>query len=786
MAIHDGRSFARRRLGSLSEAISPTIRASAAVRRAVGMLQLATLVALLADLVSAGLRNAGGGAYDPFFDAWLYNAICMACAVLCLARPVLVREERAAWTMLGAGLTLYGLGNVYWSAWLRQLAVPPFPSVSDFLWLAFYPCAVVGLFLLVRARVASFPPALALDALIGGFGAAALAALVFGPVLATAEGSIPTIVTLLAYPSGDLLLLALVIGVFTLLGPRNGAAWWLLALGLIVFAVADSLYTVKLATATDVEGSLLYPAWGVGMFLIASAALRRPRRTARPEVAGWAVLAIPTILSSSALGLLVYGHFVSLPTLSVVLAAATLLASMAKAALTFREVRALADSRRQALTDELTGLANRRAFSEHVTAELTNRIVELPAALLLIDLDRFKEVNDTLGHHVGDELLQQIGPRLASSLRPEDRLARLGGDEFAVFLHQADRLQAATAAERVARFLTSSFTVGGVALHVDASIGITLFPDHALDAQTLMRHADVAMYRAKRARSGVEVYDPLKDGRDKFRLQTVEELRSAAELGQLVLHYQPKCSLRTGQVLGLEALARWNHPTRGLLQPDSFLPLAEETGVMRPLTSAVLRMALRQARIWWDAGMRLSVAVNLSPSDLMDCYLPREVEQLLAEEGLPAQALEVELTEDVIMMEPVRAREVISDLRILGVSVSIDDYGTGYSSLAYLRDLPVDTLKLDRSFVSGLTEQIDLAAIVRSTVELSHSLDLRLVAEGVESAEEWGYLARIGCDVAQGYYIRRPADPEEMTAWLLEAHHPHLAMPPLDVEANLS
>ncbi|CAN5760635.1 cyclic Di-GMP phosphodiesterase RmdB [soil metagenome] len=745
------------------------------MRRVVGGLQIVTLLALLADLVSAGLRSANGGGYSPFFDAWLYNVISMACAVLCLTRPMLVREERAAWTMLGTGLTLYGLGNVYWSAFLRQLAAPPFPSIADFLWLSFYPCAIVGLFLLVRKRVAGFPLTLALDGLIGGLGAAALgAAVVFGPVLATMGGSVSTIATILAYPSGDLLLLAFVIGVFTLLGARGGGDWWLLATGLIVFAVADSLYTIQLATTTDVEGSLLYPAWGVGMFLIAAAACRRPRRAARPDVAGWAVLAIPTTLALTALSLLVYGHFVPLPTLSIVLAAATLLATMARAALTFREVRALADSRRQALTDELTGLANRRSFSERVTVELANRTGSGSAAILLIDLDRFKEINDTLGHHVGDELLQQIGPRLGSALRPDDRLARLGGDEFAAFLKEADLLQAATVAERVAASLVTTFTVGGVALHIDASIGITLFPDHADDTQTLMRNADVAMYRAKRARTGVEIYDPARDGRDRSRLQTVEQLRTAVEEGQLVLHYQPKCSLQSGEVVGVEALLRWNHPTRGLLYPDAFLPLAEETGVMRPLTSAVLRMALHQARVWWDSGMRLSVAVNLSPSDLMDCYLPREVEQVLAEEGLPPQAIEVELTEDVIMMEPVRAREVISDLRRSGVSVSIDDYGTGYSSLAYLRDLPVDTLKLDRSFVSGLTGQVELAAIVRSTVELAHSLNLRLVAEGVERADEWRYLAGIGCDIAQGYLMCRPAAAEAMTAWLMAADHAYL------------
>ena len=303
-------------------------------------------------------------------------------------------------------------------------------------------------------------------------------------------------------------------------------------------------------------------------------------------------------------------------------------------------------------------------------------------------------------------------------------------------------------------------------MHVDASVGIAVCPDHATEPATLLQRADVAMYQAKSARSGWQLYifRPGEHGRD--RLQTIQDLRTALDQSQFLLHYQPKVDLRTGRVAGVEALVRWRHPGQGLLYPDTFLPLAEQTGLMRSLTSTVLQTALQQAQAWRQAGLDISVAVNLSVANLIDTHLPVEVGNLLAGFGLPASALKLEITETTLMVDPVRSGEVLGALRALGVRIAVNDYDTGYSSLAYLQQLSVDELKLDKSFVLPMLQDPGAAAIVRTTIDLAHSLGLRLVAEGVETDAHLRELARLGCDLAQGYHLSRPIPPDDLTPWL--------------------
>ncbi|WP_158545899.1 EAL domain-containing protein [Blastococcus sp. TF02A-30] len=425
----------------------------------------------------------------------------------------------------------------------------------------------------------------------------------------------------------------------------------------------------------------------------------------------------------------------------------------------------LAQLATEAHHDPLTGLANRRRFIEQLEAT-----VYAPAqpscAVLMIDLDRFKEINDSFGHSVGDDLLCLVGPRLAQALRPGDLLARMGGDEFAVLLPGADREQARAVAAAIGAALREAFVLGGMSLHVDASVGIALCPEHGRDRSLLLARADTAMYGAKRGRHGFEVWAPdgTPDSRD--RLQTLEELRTALDTDQLDVHYQPKLDLRTGTVTGVEALVRWNHPERGLLFPDVFLPLAEQAGLMRRLALRVLERSLRDLRGWRDAGHDLSVAVNLSVSNLQDVGLPEQVAMLLDAVGVPAGALVLEITEDVLMADAARSQQVMAALRALGVRLSVDDYGTGYSSLTYLRALPVDELKLDRSFVTSLTTDRRAAAIVRSTLQLSRDLGMCLVVEGVEDAETLDALRAWGCDLAQGYHIARPMPAAQVPGWL--------------------
>lgn len=418
--------------------------------------------------------------------------------------------------------------------------------------------------------------------------------------------------------------------------------------------------------------------------------------------------------------------------------------------------------------DPLTSLPNRSLLQDRLKrAVLSARRHRTSVGVLLLDLDRFKEINDTLGHDTGDLLLQQVADRIAEVLRDVDTVARLGGDEFVVVLPDLEDAQAAClVAERLLDQLHLPFTVRGVALAVEVSIGIACFPEHGEDHGSLLQHADVAMYAAKQSRGTHAVYDPDADESSLSRITLLDELRSALERDELVLHYQPKMELSDGTVRSVEALLRWYHPTRGIVPPNDFIPLAEQTGLISALTETVLRQALRQARVWKDEGRDISVSINLSARNLTDTRLPQLVKELLAQEDVEPNRLEVEVTETSAMADPARGAGVLRELSELGVAVSVDDYGTGYSSLSYLRSLPIGTLKIDRSFVTDMLSNEENAVIVRSTIELAHNLSLKVVAEGVEDGETYEALAGLGCHVAQGYYLSRPLPAADLAAML--------------------
>jgi diguanylate cyclase (GGDEF)-like protein len=389
--------------------------------------------------------------------------------------------------------------------------------------------------------------------------------------------------------------------------------------------------------------------------------------------------------------------------------------------------------------------------------------------VMLIDLDHFKEINDTLGHHAGDRLLRDVAARLRAAVHTPATVARLGGDEFGVLVPDVARsVEAAAIAQRLLARLREPFSIDGLRIEVDASIGIACAPEHGSAVEQLVQRADIAMYAAKEGGRGHMVFESQLDRYSPRRLALAGALRSAIADGEIVLFFQPKAELTTGRIIGVEALARWQHPRLGLIGPSEFVPIAEQTGLIVPLTSHVLAAALRQVREWRDGGEDLSVAVNLSARSFLDAQLAHEVPSVLERTGVPAACLELEITESMLMLDPGRARATLERLSALGIRVSVDDFGTGHSSLANLKRLPVDAVKIDKSFVIDMPHNRSDAAIVRSTIDLAHSLGLEVVAEGVESHEAWRRLEDLGCDLAQGFHLSRPLPADAMTRLLAE------------------
>jgi diguanylate cyclase (GGDEF)-like protein len=414
----------------------------------------------------------------------------------------------------------------------------------------------------------------------------------------------------------------------------------------------------------------------------------------------------------------------------------------------------------QALHDALTGLPNRTLFARRIEELIAEG--DGNAAVALLDLDRFKEINDTLGHQSGDQLLQVVGKRLSHCVRPTDLVARLGGDEFGILVQPCARPEDALAvADKVRTAIGGAIKVSGLTIEVDGSIGIAMHPEQGVDVESLLRHADIALYRSKAVHAPV-VYSAEDNHYSPSRLQLVSDLRHAIAAGEILVYYQPLAPAGHGPIRSVEALVRWQHPTLGLVPPDEFIPLAEQTGMIRPLTHYVLETSLAQCRTWLDRGYDVGVAVNVGARDLLDANFPDEVMTCLAEAGVEPRLLELEITEDTIFSDPVRAQSVINRLHENGVRFAIDDFGAGQSSLAYLKRLPIDVLKIDRSFVLGMAENDDDAAIVQSAIHLGRNLRVAVVAEGVETAEVRSRLASLGCDLIQGFGLARPLPAAEL------------------------
>jgi diguanylate cyclase (GGDEF)-like protein len=706
-----------------------------------------------------GVR-AGGPHLVPWLDYGMGNGSIVLSGLLCLLRAARVREGRLAWLLVGCSPLLYVGGNAVYYSWIVHLENPPYPSWADASWLAVYPVLSVGLLLMLRSSLdGRRRPGLWLDGLTSGFGAAALlGAAVLRPVLSTPDGSVALIVTNLAYPVFDLVLLSVVVLVFNLHGWRPGALWWWLGWTVLGLLVSDSVYLLQLARGSYVNGGLLDIGWSAAFVALGPAAWAAPvaAREVRESRAGVAVPAVLSILSTV---LLFAGAVRTMPPVVAAFGLLAVLVATLRLVLTLRETRRLVDAQREARTDELTGLPNRRHFLETLREGSTpgNRL-----AVMLVDLDGFKQVNDTLGHSVGDALLRVVGTRLSDRLRATDVfVARLGGDEFAVVVEGGDEPAAFGVAARLRDVVREPVTLHGVTLGVDASVGIAFWPRHGATWEVLMSRADAAMYVAKRAGTGIEAFREERDSVDLDRLSVLADLREALDSRALDVFYQPIHDLRDGKVVSVEALVRWWHPHRGLQSPAGFLPLVVEAGLSRDLSDLVLDAATRQAARWRAEGLEVPVTVNLFAADISDPDLAVRVAAACERAALPARLLHLELTESVTAAAVQDALPVLVSLRERGHHLLLDDFGTGYSTLSFLRDLPLDVVKLDRSFLTTVEDGTG-QAIVLAAVQMAQALGLRIVAEGVETSAVWDTVQRLGCDFAQGFLMQRPVPAEEL------------------------
>ena len=685
----------------------------------------------------------------------------VAGAGLCLLRVALVAADRTAWAVLSVGLLAWTSVAVRWLN--GGSGVGALPDHAGLLSLLFFIAGFGCLLLLAHARHAGpVPRGTAVSALVLILAAGAAASTTVGPRIHAATGGGVLAAGALVYVVLDVLLAAVLLAASSAAG-RHERVWWALGAGFGCYLLTDAAYVIGSAAGDYAVSDGYGLGWSTGVGLLGVAAWSRPLavRQLRLRPALW--LGAPALGFAVALAVLVASSYGRPQPGAVPLAVTAIVLAAGRALLGVHRTFFVEAAEHEAVTDELTGLANRRL--------LLARLDELaggsePHALVLLDLNQFKEINDTLGHPVGDELLRRLGPRLAGTARQGETVARLGGDEFAVLLPGIGTEDAALrAAKRVLAGLLGAFVIDGLTLFVTASAGVALGPRHGSDGPTLLRCADVAMYQAKRSGGGAAVYRPLADPHSRSRLGAATELKRAIANGDIVCVYQPQVAVGTGVPVGAEALARWSDPKRGLVAPEEFLALAQHSGLMPALSEAVLRTALADAVRWREEVPELRVAVNLSAGSLLDSRLPERIAVALAATGMPAAALTLEIA-DGGMPDAGRARVVVERLHGMGVCVALDDYGTGRSSVVLLRQLPVGQLKLDGGLIDAVVADPRARAIARHTVRMAHDLDIHVVAKGVEDAATLAVVEQLGCDAAQGFLLASPMPAPDITRWL--------------------
>ena len=686
-----------------------------------------------------------------------FTALLMGCTALVILRGVTVEQDRGAWLLLGIGLAIWTLAD----AWYTAVVAPqmqPFPTAADVGYLVFFPFAYTAVGLLVVRRVGAKAVGVWLDGLLVALAAGAFLSLGAPAITQELPESTWSVFLGFATPVSDLLLVSGLAGVVGLLGRRAGSMWWSLFAAAAVLWATDSLWLIGVMADDYRVGTVLDVGWLLAFALFAAAAWRPARLDVEVTEHAWS--AVSVVAAAASFCLLIYGTQTRLPLLSVALAAGAVVIGVWRGGQMLKDASAYRQARIQAHRDELTGVANRRAL----TAELGQGDVP-PGVLLLVDVDGFKQINDSLGHAAGDQVLRAVALRIRDAVGPTDMVARIGGDEFVVFRSASDEPPAATA-ERLRDVSAKPLAVSGLGIRVDISVGVALAPRHGRTLEALLKAADTAMYHAKRSRTGCCVYQPEWEADGSDQLRCIQDLRVALDDDRLACVYQPKIDLRSGQVVGVEALLRWHHPELGDVPPAWFLPLVERTALIRPLTLHVLDLALAQSARWRCGGRDWTVSVNLSATNLLDPSLPQEMARLLARHAVPPDRLMVEVTESVFVGDAERAAQVIGDLTRLGVRLSVDDYGTGFSALHRVRTVATEELKLDSSFIHGAAHRPDLQTIVRATALLAHGLDLVLVAEGIENEEDLAVVTELGCDLGQGFHLCPPLPAAELDQWL--------------------
>lgn len=719
----------------------------------------------LAYVASLGFDRPPSG-YSTLWDGWVAHLGGAVLVVLVVIRAATDRRNRLAWGLVAADQLLTLVGDLTYLLHDQNLDPEPFPAVSDALYIAGYVALIVALIVVTQRHVPDVSRSVRLDGLIVGLAAGSVAILLwFGSILEQ-SGSFAEVAVGMAYPVFDVVLIVVIVAG---LAPARFRLTWsagIFLVGAAVLTVGDVVYLRQLSTDSYVPATMLEATWVLGAMLFAFgpwAPDNHVRRSSQAQVAGSTTL--PTIASVLALFVVSCSVFRPVQPLAMWLAIGALAIVLVRVGSTVRELRLANEAFRQARTDELTGLLNRRGFAELLDERL--RDTGRGVSVMVIDLNGFKEVNDSLGHHAGDQLLVVVGKRFAAALPAGSLVGRLGGDEFGI---ATDRLgaDASDTATRLLATLDNPIALDDIAVRVGAAIGIAESPDHGTTRAELLRAADVAMYTAKTSHQGVNRYCADHDPHSRDRLALIDELHMAIEHRAFEMHYQPTVDVATGRIVGMEALIRWDHPTRGLLSPAEFIPLAERIGLIPAITRAVLDLSIAHLAEVRRAGHELRLSVNISAKDLVDDALPDYVRSTLRAHDVPPDQLTLEITETAITLDTVRAERVLNSLRADGIRISIDDFGVGYSSMSQLLELPLDELKLDRSFVANLHDDVRAQAILSATVELGRRLGLDIVAEGVETSGALDEVADRGVETAQGHLFS-PALPPLAFGEFLEA-----------------